>query len=367
MGSSPEPGPLPRTEAVVRRGMAAGLHSGGQVHVRAPGGEFAAAVGDSGAGFPMAGHVLMPWYCAARPLQALAAARLTGNGGIRLDAPVAEYVPEFGKNGKEEVTVRQVMLHTWGLRDDPVPALRGRPWQDVMDVLYATPLHDGWRPGEHAAYQTVSYWYVLGELVMRVSGRPLGEYLRQEVAEPLGLRDTWVGMTLPEFEANRGRLGHVREIREFGRVPEEIETPHFVCGHTPFSPRGTARDLAALYALLLEPDRMAAVVEPDLVRQWREPSRTGMLDHSWGSVPVPLDFGLLGMVESRKYARSAQLFGRYCGERTFGHYGYRATVGFADPDAGVAAAFSFAGLPDTISAHLRIQAVCSAIYQDIGG
>lgn len=356
---------LPATERVVQQGIVAGLHTGGQVYVYASdGSRYAASVGDDGAGNPMSRATLMPLFCAARPVLALAAARLTLTHGVDLDAPLAEYVPEYGQSGKNRVTARHVLTHTSGIRNDPALSLRGYPWDEVVAAVCAAPIEPGWAPGSQAAYQALSYWYVIGELVMRVSGLPLSEYLRLHILLPLGLADAWVGMTADDYEQNKARLGHVTQVGPGGPVPAELETPHFCRGHLPFSPRGTARDLARFYDLLLRPGPAAEMLPGALIRSFCVPARTGMRDHAWGDGRGIIDWGLVGVFESRRYGRALQLFGRHSSDSTFGHFGHHATVGFADPDAGIAAAFCLTGMPDAMNAHLRTQAVCTAIYRD---
>jgi CubicO group peptidase (beta-lactamase class C family) len=356
--------PLPATAATIQRGIDAGLHSGAQVYAYAGDGRrFSAVLGDDGGSGPMMAGVLMPIFCAARPLLAFAVARLVAAGRLSFDTTVASFVPEFGHGGKEGVTVGQVLTHTSGINEDPAARLRGHPWDVIVKAICETPVERGWAPGTHASYQLFSYWYVIGELIMRVCDEPLGVHLHREVIRPLGLRDTWVGMTEETFAANLGRLGHVTEGGGF--APAELETRHFCCGHLPFSPRATARDLASFYRALIAPGSLEHVLPADLVRALRTPSRVGMHDHGWALGGGQVDWAPIGMVESRRYGRVAQLFGRHSSDAAFGHFGHRAAVGFADPEHGVAAAFTVTGMPDAVPAHLRTQAICTALYRDM--
>jgi len=112
---------------------------------------------------------------------------LLDRGMLRLDDPVARYIPEFGANGKEQVTIRHLLTHTGGLR--PVPKLPEK-WSDSTDVLKA--IYDDtlvWPPGLRFLYSDAGF-IVLGELVRRVSGKPLEEYARLNVFEPLGMKET---------------------------------------------------------------------------------------------------------------------------------------------------------------------------------
>jgi CubicO group peptidase (beta-lactamase class C family) len=364
--SAPVTGALPRTEAVIRKGIGSGLHRGGQVAVvTRDGTRLTTEVGEARPGTPMAADTLLPLYCAARPLLVLALARLSVTHGLSFDDPVRVHVPEFAAGGKHDATVRHLLLHTAGIRDDPAAYLRGRPWDVVVDAVCATPVEPGWVPGAQAAYQRFAYWYIVGEVVARASGRPLDRYLREEVVEPLDLLDTWVGMPLDVYESSLDRLGSVVQVDPRKSVPVDLETEHFCCDHLPFSPRGTTTDLARLYRALLHPALFADLLPADLVRSLSVPARVGMPDHGWLSSGGKIDWTLIGMLESRRYGRAAQLLGRHSSDSAFGHFGQHVTTGFADPERGLSAAFSVTGMLPPVPRYLRTQAVCGAIYEDV--
>lgn len=112
---------------------------------------------------------------------------LLERGMLRLDDPVARYLPEFAASGKEQVTLRHLLTHTGGLR--PVPRLP-EGWKGSEAVLRA--IYDDslvWPPGLRFMYSDTGF-IVLGELVRRVSGKPLEEYARLNVFEPLGMKET---------------------------------------------------------------------------------------------------------------------------------------------------------------------------------
>ncbi len=112
---------------------------------------------------------------------------LLERGMVRLDDPVARYIPEFGANGKGQVTLRHLLTHTGGLR--PVPRLPEK-WSGADEVLKA--IYDDtlvWPPGLRFLYSDIDF-IVLGDLVRKVSGRPLEEFAAQNIFEPLGMKDT---------------------------------------------------------------------------------------------------------------------------------------------------------------------------------
>jgi CubicO group peptidase (beta-lactamase class C family) len=131
---------------------------------------------------------------------ALAAHLLAAAGELDVDAPVATYWPEFAAAGKDRVLVRHLLNHQAGLPAlrDPVPSGGFYDWDDVVGRLAAeTPF---WEPGTRHGYHALTFGFLVGEVVRRVSGRSLGRFVADEIASPLGL-DLYVG--LPEGLADR--------------------------------------------------------------------------------------------------------------------------------------------------------------------
>jgi len=123
---------------------------------------------------------------------------LHDRGEISLDAPMADYWPEFAANGKEGVLVRHVMSHTAGLStfDEPISDLDEFDWDACCARLASqTPR---WTPGDGSGYHAETRGWLLGELIRRVDGRTMGSFFREEVAEPLGI-DAHVGLADEEF------------------------------------------------------------------------------------------------------------------------------------------------------------------------
>ncbi|HEX4307891.1 MAG TPA: serine hydrolase domain-containing protein [Solirubrobacterales bacterium] len=112
--------------------------------------------------------------------------RLIEGGEIDLDAPVARYWPEFGRAGKQEITVAMVMGHRSGAIG---PRVR-MGWEKVADWDYVceqlAAAEPWWQPGTAQGYHMTTFGFILGEVFRRVTGRTIGGYLRAEIAEPLG-------------------------------------------------------------------------------------------------------------------------------------------------------------------------------------
>jgi CubicO group peptidase (beta-lactamase class C family) len=145
---------------------------------------------------------------------------LADRGEIDLHAPVATYWPEFGQEGKEAITVASVMGHRSGVigpraRMTPRQAL---DWDYVCDRIAAA--EPWWDPGTAQGYHMVTFGFILGELVRRITGRTIGHYLRTEIAEPLGI-DVHIGLPAHEHRrcAEMVNKPHIREVLAAGEAP----------------------------------------------------------------------------------------------------------------------------------------------------
>ena len=151
---------------------------------------------------------LRPWqrdtivnvYSTTKTMTALTALMLADQGELDFAAPVARYWPEFAANGKADVTVAHLMSHSAGLCGwrEPITGEDLYDWEKVTVLLAAqAPL---WQPGTASGYHAVTQGYLVGEVVRRITGRSVGTFFRQEIAEPLDA-DFHIG--LPATEDDR--------------------------------------------------------------------------------------------------------------------------------------------------------------------
>ncbi|WP_405164423.1 beta-lactamase family protein [Nocardia sp. NBC_01499] len=131
---------------------------------------------------------------------AICAHMLAQRGELDLDAPVAKYWPEFGAHGKDRIPVRWLLSHQAGLPivDGPLTFEQACAGDPVIRALEAQP--PLWQPGTEHTYHGVTFGFLVGEVVRRVSGKSLGTFFADEVAAPLGL-SAWIG--LPEEHEDR--------------------------------------------------------------------------------------------------------------------------------------------------------------------
>ena len=143
-------------------------------------------------------------YSTTKVMPAIAALILVDRGSIDLDAPVAKYWPEFAQAGKEKLPVRYLFSHMSGLAgfETPITLETLYDWDECTSLLAAQA--PWWEPGARCGYQAMTHGYLLGELVRRVTGRSLGTFFREEVAQPLGA-DFHIGLDA-SLDARVGEL-----------------------------------------------------------------------------------------------------------------------------------------------------------------
>jgi CubicO group peptidase (beta-lactamase class C family) len=139
-------------------------------------------------------------YSTTKTMTALCALMLADRGELDFDAPVARYWPEFAAAGKEKVKVSHLMAHSAGLSGwkEKITLEDVYDWDKMTSLLAAQAPY--WEPGTQSGYHALTQGFLVGEVVRRITGRSLGTFFRQEIAEPLGA-DFHIG--LPASEDDR--------------------------------------------------------------------------------------------------------------------------------------------------------------------
>lgn len=277
-------------------------------------------------------------FSAGKPFTAALVHLLAERGQLRLDDPVARYWPEFGRQGKDTITVRQVLQHRSG-----VPVARGL-WRDALaatdwmrSVRALENARPRYPPGQVPAYHILSYGFILGEVVQRVAGRDLQAVLRAEILHPLGLDDTHLGLPAPLWPRHvpvhaSGTGGRARALVFNRRAVRQAVIPAATVS-------STARDLARFYQMLLNGGELdgARILATATVAEARRPSADGEVDQ-FLKLPVRWSqgFQLGGPVPSSARPRP---MGRFSSPAAFGHNGSNSCLGWADPARGIVLAY----------------------------
>lgn len=269
-------------------------------------------------------------FSAGKPFTALLVHLLAERGELSLDDRVAAYWPQFGQRGKDTITIRQVLQHRAGLpvaRSLVADALVMTDWQRaVRRIELARPR---WTPGQVPAYHVISYGFILGELVRRVTGTPVQDVLAAELLEPLGLRDTHLGLPDGLWSRRvpirgRGPAARVTQVFFNRRAARHAVVPAA-------SVSSTARDLARFYQALLLGGELdgVRVLNPATIDEARRPSSDGEVDRFVG-LPIRWSQGFqLGGPGSDPTVNRPM--GRLSSPETFGHNGSDCCVAWADP------------------------------------
>ena len=278
-------------------------------------------------------------YSASKPFVALLVHLLAQRGQLRLDDRVAAHWPEFAQRDKGSITIRQVLQHRSGL---PITgglfgtALHLSDWtMSIRDVEHARPR---WPPGEVPAYHLISYGFILGELIRRVTGRSIRQVLSSDLLGPLGLTDLHLG--LPDEALSRA-------------VPVLADHPSEWINQLIFNRRtvrqavipaatisSNARDLARFYQMLARGGELdgVRVMQPQTILEARTPSSDGEIDIVIKR-PVRWSQGFQLGGPSDDPRDLARIMGRRSCRDAFGHGGNASSVTWADPTRGLVLAY----------------------------
>jgi CubicO group peptidase (beta-lactamase class C family) len=320
---------------------------------------------------PWGEDTLVMVYSTSKGMAAIAVAVAHSRGLLDFDAPVARYWPEFAANGKDGITVRQLLSHQAGLCavDEPLDA---KTLADLDAVAAAiAPQRPAWKPGTRHGYHALSIGWYESELLRRADPqhRSLGRFFAEEVAAPLGLefyfglpRDVPPERVAPIKGFSRlAALAHFRSMpprmlagfarrksltyRAFAnprmRGPADLDAPEYrALEFTAAAGVGQVRSIAKAYGELATGGRalgISAATMAELTGPARPP--TGGIEDLVLRVPTAYAAGFMKPSEVWPFASP----------RAFGHPGAGGSFGFADPDAEL----GFAYAPNRLGHHLR--------------
>jgi len=140
---------------------------------------------------------LQPVFSVSKGIVAIAANMLADRGALDLDAPVTCYWPEFAQKGKKRIPVRWLLTHQAGLAamDDPISYEELLAWDPVIRRLEEQA--PNWEPGTAHGYHSLTYGFLVGEVVRRVTGQSIGQWICRNITDPLGA-EFFIGLP-PEF------------------------------------------------------------------------------------------------------------------------------------------------------------------------
>ncbi len=309
-------------------------------------------------------------------------------GLVDYDAPVCKYWPEFSQKGKHDITVRHVMTHQAGLYsirrlvDDARNML---DWEHMVEKLAAA--EPQMKPGTGSAYHAITYGWLVGELVRRVSGKSLPEFLKSEIAVPLKLDGLYIGVPKDELHRCARLVSSMKSAtpkpkgarkakkrgpdlrREIlGRIPQVVRMVHALApkgvGKFDFSDPEvaqasipgaggvfTARSLAKLYACLANGGEFEGV----RILSQGTIDKIGVVQHKGMDKVIPIDM---------QWRLGYHMAGTTKGipKGAFGHYGFGGSGAFAHPRRNLAAAMVLnGGVGSSLTADFRMPRIGGAV------
>jgi len=177
-------------------------------------------------------------YSTTKNMASICTLMLVDRGLLDVDAPVVKYWPEFGQAGKEKIPVRYLLSHQSGVAgwDEPFPVEGLYDWDRMIKLLEKQ--EPMWEPGIQWGYHALTFGYLLGELVRRITGKTIGTFFREEVATPLNA-DFHIGV--PEEVDHRVSKLIPPPMPKPGEPGSMVFDPDSVQGRVMMNPVNTAQ------------------------------------------------------------------------------------------------------------------------------
>ncbi|HEX7168177.1 MAG TPA: serine hydrolase domain-containing protein [Acidimicrobiales bacterium] len=317
------------------------------------------------------------WSC-TKAVVASAVWMLVGEGALAYDAPVARYLPEFATNGKESVTVEQVMLHTAGF---PLAPLGPRSWatSEGRRAAFAR-WRLNWAPGTRFEYHQLVGWWVLAELIVEVTGRDYRDVVHERVAQPLGLDSLRLGVPereqgdiAPVVVVNASAVDDDYAVVGMPPLPPPTVEPHaavtmnapaaLAVGIPGAGAVSTAADVATFYQALLHDPK--GLWSPEVLADATGTVRNTFPDEArWGE-PASRTRGIVVRGDDEPYASLRHHFGPSTSPRAFGHDGAGGQIAWADPATGVSFAFLTNGYDANRALEMKRNQELSALAVEV--
>ena len=317
---------------------------------------------------PISAETLFAVFSSGKVPAALVMAWLVDQDRIGYDQTAASIWPEFGANGKENITIGDMLSHQTGLSGITNPEWTPQDWFDwdktVNELAAQAPIFP---PQSRAGYQPVTYGYLIGEIARRADKeqRTLGTILREEICQPFDL-DIWIG--LPESEHARcAQMQKPRAMADLGEINDATRAAFLQKWSSPGGKgaaawreaeiagsncHASADSLARLMQLLntgtIGDRRLFA---EDIPEKIRSPRISGL------NLVLPFELtygaGLMHNAPNFYYGPNA---------RTLGHSGWGGSCIFADPDTGITGAYAMNRQDNSLMGDPRPVALINALY-----
>jgi len=327
---------------------------------------------------PWKRDTLVNVYSTTKGMTSTCAHRLIDQGKLDPDEPVAKYWPEFAQAGKQDLPVRYVLSHRAGLA--AVKKVLSEDalfdWNTMTAALAEQ--EPWWQPGTRHGYHALTIGWLAGELIRRISGKGLGTYFREEIAEPLGL-DAHIGLDAKHdprvsdlYPAPPPGPGEPNLFEEAMKEPEGVTAKAFLNPPVLTKPglvntrawraaelgganaHTTARSLGTMYAALARGGELGGhrIVRPEALERFYAEQSFGP-DEVLMKMPTRFSMGFM-------LSQPGASFGP--GRKSFGHPGAGGSLGFADPQKKVGFGYTMNKMQNGLLVDSRAAALIDAFY-----
>jgi len=316
-------------------------------------------------------------FSASKAITAMLVHLLAEQGHIRLHDPIATYIPEFGQHKKERITIYQLLSHQGGfptaLNDAPLET-----WFDhqaVVERLCNSRLTHV--PGKPLHYHAVTGGHLFAEIVQRVTGKNIADFLQESIARPLGLQYLNYGVSAENLHKvalnyctgysdtfplksymNRAFGYPMRDVVRFSNDPRFLQAIVPSAGVI-----ASTRDTAMFFELLLNGGTLDGVriFKPETIREAIRPAGSFGLDRI---ILLPMRYSAGMMLGNDPFGL---LYGPWTG-KAFGHMGFTNMMSWADPSRDISVTFLNTGkalfglhLPAAVAVLNRISSLCPVL------
>ena len=297
---------------------------------------------------------------------------LIGENQLSPDHLVTDYVPEFGTNGKDGITVEQVMLHTSGFPHAPLSPPDWNTREGRVNRFGKWKLN--WEPGTSSEYHATSAHWVLAEIIDRVTGGDYRDLVEERITRPAGVERRVLGLDAADQEdiaklVNVGEPATPDELEVALGVRElpvtEVTPAALIAFNSPEMrtvgiPGGggvmRASDLALFYQAILH--NLDGIWDPEVLRDATSRVRNKLPD-KWTGVSANRGLGVvIAGDDGLGFMRG---FGKTGSARTFGHNGSGGQIAWADPESGISFAYTTNGLDEHVLRQARRGIALSSI------
>lgn len=342
-------------------------------------------VADPATDRPWEADTLTVVYSCTKGITALAAHMLADRGLVDLDARVAEYWPEYACLGKDDTTVRMLLDHSAGVPALDAELQPGDMYDADLMANYLAKQRPWWKPGTRNGYHLVTFGWTIGEIVRRVTGLTLGQFIADEIAGPAGadfylglpaeLEDRVAPITLWEPGPDHVPSPYMHKMLTEPESVQAMATANVQAAGVDGNTRAfraaelggaggvaSARGLATLYTPLANGG--GSLLSADAIVRMSQPA-VATSEDALLLIPTRFSLGFMVSMDNRRRTTSAGT-SVVLGSTAFGHVGMGGSLGFADPTERLAFSYVMNKHGEGILLNERGQSLVDATYRSLG-